>query len=278
MDFQTHPIKREIIIDGFNSIYYFEFGKDFSHPPEKHDFWELVYVDSGKVNALISGKARTLSQGDVIFHCPMEMHAHVSNKKDPNCMLVVSFTTSSEAMNFFRDKIFTADKTAKTLLSLFTSEAKRALGEIPNDYHNRNPLDFSNAEEGSFQLLECYLTEFLLTLKRRASDDAAAIRKSENSRELTESSIVKLVVSYLSENLYTALTLSDICAKFYIGKSQLCKLFAEHLGDGPMEHYHKLKTAEAKRLLLSQTCKKGTPSRSFFYYCSAFRFGKYLIM
>jgi hypothetical protein len=150
-------------------------------------------------------------------------------------------------MEFFDQKIFTLDKTAKTLLTLFVKEAREALGSIPSDYGDRDPLDFSDAPFGSLQLLSCYLTEFLLTLKRRASDDAAAIRKSENSRELTESSIVKLVVAYLSENLYTALTLSDICAKFYIGKSQLCKLFAEHLGDGPMEHYHKLKTAEAKR-------------------------------
>ena len=29
MEFKTHPIKREIEIEGFNSIYYFEFGKDF---------------------------------------------------------------------------------------------------------------------------------------------------------------------------------------------------------------------------------------------------------
>lgn len=251
MDFKTHPIKREIVIDGFNSIYYFEFGKDFSHPPERHNFWEMVYVDSGKVNALVSGRARTLSQGEMIFHRPMEMHAHVSNRKDPNCMLVVSFTTKSEAMNFFHGKIFTADKTAKTILSLFTAEAKRALREIPNDYRNRDPLDFSHAEACSFQLLECYLTEFLLTLRRRAAGDAAAVRKSENSRELTESSIVTLVTEYLSENLYTSLTLADVCAKFYIGKSQLCKLFSEHLGVGPIEHYHKLKTTEAKRLLLS---------------------------
>ncbi len=123
MSFETQPIKREIIIDGFNNIYYFEFGKDFSHPPERHDFWELVYVDSGKVNAITNGNARTLSQGELIFHRPSELHAHASNRKDPNCMLVVSFSTSSEAMEFFHKKVFTADKTVKTLLSLFISEA-----------------------------------------------------------------------------------------------------------------------------------------------------------
>ena len=251
MDFQNHPIKREIVIDGFNFIYYFEFGKDFSHPPERHSFWEMVYVDSGKINAITSGRARTLSQGEIIFHRPGELHAHTSNKKVPNCMLVVSFTTKSPAMDFFKKKIFTADKTAKTLLALFIEEAKRALGRIPNDYTNFDPLDFSRAELGSCQLLECYLTEFLLTLRRRAIGDAGAIRNPENSRELAESSIIELIKTYLAENLYTRITLSDICNKFFMGKSQLCKLFAEHEGEGPIEHYHKLKTKEAKKLLLS---------------------------
>ena len=49
---------------------------------------------------------------------------------------------------------------------LFMNESKRALGALPSDYKNRNPLDFSRAEYGSFQLLECYLTELLLVLRR----------------------------------------------------------------------------------------------------------------
>ena len=252
MSFETQPIKREIIIDGFNNIYYFEFGKDFSHPPERHDFWELVYVDSGKVNAITNGNARTLSQGELIFHRPSELHAHASNRKDPNCMLVVSFSTDSSAMELFDKKIFTLDKTAKTLLTLFISEARRALGKIPSDYTNREPLDFSGAQPGSFQLLECYLTELLLTLRRHAAKDIETIKKSEDSRSLAESSIIELIKAYLAENLYTPLTLSDLCAKFFMGKSQLCKLFSEHEGIGPIEYYHGLKTKEAKRLLLSR--------------------------
>ena len=249
-----HPIKREIVIDGFHSIYYFEFGKDFWHPPERHNFWELVYVDAGKVNAIVDGKARTLSQGEIILHRPMAMHAHVSNRKDPNCMLVVSFTTESAAMDFFDGKIFTTDKTAKTLLSLFIREAKRALGTIPGDYKNRNPLDFSHAEEGSFQLLECYLTELFLTLKRRATDDIEAVKHEKSSRALTESSMVELIVSYFTEHLHERLALEDVCKKFYIGKSQLCKLFHDHLESSPMEYYNSLKIAAAKKLLLLDEC------------------------
>ena len=250
MSFTIQPIKREIEIRGFNSIYHFEFCKDFSHPPERHDFWEFVYVDSGEINAVTDGIGRTLSQGQAIFHRPMELHAHVSNKVVPNSMLVVSFTSDSEAMNFFDKKIFTLGKTSKTLLSLFTSEAKRALGDIPNEYANKEPLDFAQSPFGSLQLLECYLTEFLLTLMRSDGDAAIKARRTEDSRTLAHSSIIELITDYLGEHIGDNVTLGDICANFYMGKTKLCELFYHHFGEGPIEYYSKLKIARAKKLLL----------------------------
>ena len=250
MSFTTHPIKKEIEIKGFNSIYYFEFCKDFSHPPERHDFWELVYVDSGEVNAVTDSIGRTLSQGQVIFHRPMELHAHISNKIVPNSMLVVSFTSDSEAMEFFDKKIFTLGKTPKTLLSLFINEARVALGNIPNEYTDKEPLDFSASPFGSLQLLECYLTEFLLTLKRSDEDTVSTATRTEDSRTLAHSSIVELIIDYLNEHIGDNVTHADLCSNFYMGKTQLCALFSEHCGEGPIEYYSKLKIARAKKLLL----------------------------
>lgn len=248
MEFEFHPIRREIEITGFHSIYYFEFGKDFSHPPEKHDFWEMVYVDSGEINAVTDGLGQTLSQGQVIFHRPLEIHAHISNRIVSNNMLVVSFSSPSEGMEFFDRKVFTLGKTARTLLSLFIREAGNALGEIPSDYTDRNPLDFSSAPLGSLQLLECYLTEFLLVLMR-GEDASSRLKRSEDARELAQSSIAELITAYLAENVYTTLSLADICRRFFMGKSQLSKLFCEQMGVGPIEYFHKLKIAEAKKLL-----------------------------
>ena len=90
-----------------------------------------------------------------------------------------------------------------------------------------------------------------MLILRRQGTDALCTVGSEKSRELAESSIMQLITAYLKENLYTPLTISDICAKFFMGKSQLCKLFGEHAGEGPIEYFSKLKTAEAKRLLLT---------------------------
>ena len=62
MEWELQKVTREFEIEGFNSIYYFEFGKDFTHPPEKHDFWELVYIDRGEINAVTNGLGRRLCQ------------------------------------------------------------------------------------------------------------------------------------------------------------------------------------------------------------------------
>ncbi len=249
MDYKLQHLPHEIDIKGFNSIYYFEFGKDFSHPPEKHDFWEMVYVDSGDINAVTDGLGRTLSQGQVIFHRPMEIHAHVSDKKVPNSMLVISFTSNSPAMEFFDKKVFNLGKTERTLLKLFISEARVALGAIPGEYGNKNALDFSSASPISYQLLECYLTEFLLILKHSGESCGTRMRRSEMARELGQSSTMELICDYLKSNVYENIKLGDICAKFFMGKSQLCKLFDDYLGEGPIEYFSKLKMAEAKKLL-----------------------------
>lgn len=252
MEFITHPISRSLRIEGFNSIYYFEFGKDFSHPPEKHDFWELVYVDSGEIIAVTDGLGRSLRQGQVIFHKPGEVHAHVSNRVVSNNMLVVSFTARGKGMKYFDDRIFDLDKTAKTLLTLFINEAKNALGALPGEYANKDPLDFSAAPVGSMQLMECYLTELLLVLQRSGQGVERIIRR-EGSLELAQSSMMELILNYMKENIGRDLTYHDICREFLMGKSRLYQLFEEQVGQSPMDHFASLKMSEAKRLLREGT-------------------------
>ena len=66
MDFELASVKPEFEIDGFHSLYYFEFDKTFYHTPEKHDFWEMIYVDDGCINAVVDGIGCELSKGHVI--------------------------------------------------------------------------------------------------------------------------------------------------------------------------------------------------------------------
>ena len=247
--FKTEQVKTDINITGFNSIYYFEFSKDFSHTPEQHDFWEMVYVDSGSVNAITNGVGCTLSQGQAIFHEPSEIHAHISDRHSPNNMLVVSFSSDSEAMQYFRGKTFTLDKTARMLLSLFLDEAKNALGVIPSDYQNRENLCFSDTVFGASQLLHCHFTEFLIKLIRTGNSLSSKVLLTKDSRYIANNSLCELICDYMKKNVYSTLSLKELCDHFFIGKTQLCAFFRECMGQSPIEFYMGLKMHEAKKLL-----------------------------
>lgn len=265
--FEVQRVNEDIVIDGFNSIYYFEFSKDFNHEPEQHDFWEMVYVDSGKVLAITDGNSCTLSQGEIIFHEPGEIHAHISDTETPNNMLVIDFTANGDSMSFFNKKTFSAGKTARTLLSLFIDEAKNALGDIQSEYTDKSDLDFSKAKFGSMQLLSCYFTELLISLIRDSSNFDNRIISTEKSRAIAESSICELVTEYMSENLYSNLTLPDICTHFMIGKSRLSAIFKANSGKSIMECYTHLKIAEAKRLLRTEKYTVSQVSDMLGYSC-----------
>ena len=247
--FETQKVKTDIEIQGFNSIYYFEFGKDFSHAPERHAFWEMVYVDSGEITAITNGTACPLREGQVIFHEPMEIHAHVSDSRVANNMLVISFTAESPVMSYFKNKTFTLDKTGKMLLSLFLAEAKNALGEVPGEYENKNNLSFSSEVFGASQLLGCYFTEFLIRLIRSGNTLSEKVPSGKESRNMANDSLSELICDYMRNHLYENMMLPDLCTRFLLGKTQLCKIFRESTGQSPMEYYTRLKIKEAKKLI-----------------------------
>jgi AraC-like DNA-binding protein len=245
---QMQPVKKEIQIDGFFTVYYFEHGKDFYHAPEQHDYWEMVYVDRGRIVTVTDGIGSVLEEGWAIFHEPNDVHAHVSNHRDANNMFVVTFRCDSPAMEFFRKKTFQFNKESKKLLHLFMQEAANAVGEIQHDYATRQPLDFSGQVVGSSQLMAAYLEELLIKLIR-SGEQAKAICSNAESRRIGQDSTLDMIEEYLQASLYQPLTLTQLCEHFYISKSHLSSLCSEGWGQSPMQVYAALKIAEAKKLL-----------------------------
>lgn len=245
---QMQPVKKEIQIDGFFSVYYFEHGKDFYHTPEQHDFWEMVYVDRGRIVAVTDGIGSVMEEGWAIFHEPNDIHAHVSNHRDANNMFVITFQCHSSAMEYFRKKTFFFNKESRKLLHLLMQEAARAAGELQKNYATRHPLDFSGQMFGSSQLLAAYLEELLIKLIRDG-EQVKEIRASVESRRIAQDSTLNMIEEYLRSNLYRALTLTELCAHFYISKSHLSSLCREGWGQSPMQYYAGMKIAEAKKLL-----------------------------
>ena len=104
-------------IEELFSLHYFEYMSTFSFPGESHDFWEFVCVDKGEVEIGAGPLTHTLRRGEIAFHYPGEFHWVKANGKIAPNLIVISFSCTDPAMEFFRGKILHLEETERRLLA-----------------------------------------------------------------------------------------------------------------------------------------------------------------
>lgn len=241
-------ITKDIVISSFNTIDYYNLNKDFYQIPKAHPYWEMVYVDKGEVISVYDGVGHTLVEGQLVFHPPHSMHAHISNNLVSNSILVVSFTSDSEILDTFQRKIFSVSSMSKKFMSYFVDECKKSIGDIVNFSNGvPQPLLINNNLIGTTQLMECCFVMFLYSVLRDESYEI--LEKSELSHSIISSSLTELVKRYMRDNIGSNLTLYDLCKKFNVSQSNLFKKWKDNSNIGIMEYFLNLKIDEAKRLI-----------------------------
>ena len=239
-------LKSLVSVSKIVTIHYYEFDKSFVFDGESHDFWEMVYVDGGKVKVTMGEEECELSQGDVIFHAPNELHSIRALDSSPN-FFVISFVCNSPSMECLVGYRTTLDKNLKTFISSIIREAEGSF-EIPkNDPGLRKLTKKENAALGGEQLVKNYLEELLIFLMRGITNKGAS--SLFPSKESMENHLVRAVKEFVEKNVYENLHLSDICRALGYSKSYLSKLFREQAGDSIAGYAVKYKIKKAKQLI-----------------------------
>ena len=120
-------IKSIINVSKIVTIHYYEFDKNFAFNGESHNFWEMVYVDKGKVLVSCNNNAVELSQGDIIFHKPNELHSHMADGENTPNVFILSFVCKSRAMPFFENRKVKLGKDLARFVYHIFEEGKRIL-------------------------------------------------------------------------------------------------------------------------------------------------------
>lgn len=243
MEYRPLSLRRVLEIRELYSVHYFEYAGSYAFPGERHDFWELLYVDKGAVSVTAGDRTVQLSQGQVIFHAPGEFHALSAVGVAPD-LVVVSFACDSPEMEFFRGRIAYAGAAERALLARIVAEGASAFSSPLNvpavaalERRDRQPF-------GGEQLLACALEELLIRLIRLGGRMGPSPARRE-----TEGGTLEQVTAYLEQRLDRPLTLEQVCQDNLVGRSQLQKLFHERTGGGVMEYFGQLKIQAARRMI-----------------------------
>ena len=251
MAYKSVVLEDSITINRVISVHYFQYMSDFSFPGESHDFWELVCVDRGEIDALAGERRLTLKKGNILFHKPNEFHNVLTNGKVSSSLVVIGFVCHSPAIKSFEDQLMSVQDTEKELLAQIIVEARNTFsGRLDDPYQeelifNSEPLTF-----GSAQLISHYLEQLIIHLYRRYFSYSLPVRSSRFLAEASSGNdTYNRIVRYMEEHLGERMTIDRICRDNLVGRSQLQKLFRDTKGCGVIEFFSMMKIDTAKQMI-----------------------------
>lgn len=249
MRFTPYVLTEPIEIGNVYSCFYSEQSNRHRYSGESHDFWEIVYVDKGEVNANTSTGYYQLNQGNILVHSPNEYHCLESTGTTPPNLFIVTFQSDSKDMDFFHsNKQFSLNNTEQAIVARLMSEGMNAF-QI-----NSFPL-LANKQTvyGAEQLFKVHLLELVLTLIRNGNENRKRQSLMTITRENQTADLVKQLIDYIDTHLTERLTLDELCAHVSLGKTQTNIMFKRATGYGLIAYVNKARIDRAKKYIREET-------------------------
>ncbi len=245
MDYTGVRLKDTLTIQKLYTIHYYEFSKQYIFRGERHDFWEMVYVDRGEIHACAEEQDYLLKQGEILFHEPNEWHRLYADGETAPNIAVISFACASPAMSFFRKKKLFAGQEEKRLISRMIAEYQSAFSTPLDNPDTKSLTRRKNALPGAEQMIRICLLRLLLSLLRnapRSGQKASPYEKYSNS-------MLGQILDFMSNHLSENLTLRKLTEYSGTNRTAIEKMFRESFSMGAIEYFSRMKIDAAKKYL-----------------------------
>ena len=195
-------LPRLLSVDAINSLYHFSL-EGRAGKGELHDFYEMVFVESGFYYVILDGERFEVPPGSCIFFAPNVFHSGDGVTRSTATVSIVSFDCISPAMRCFDNRVFALDKDRQKQLSAFFDAALAAC--------EKSPRGGLRARDGvpphRLQMLRAQLELFLLELYTEGENPA----EPSNRRQYKKECFSRLS-DYMKAHLAERLTLADLAA------------------------------------------------------------------
>ena len=235
-EYVATELRRVIDVQAIVTVHYFEYAKDYVFEGERHDFWELLYVDKGEVEVMADDVGYRLRQGEMIFHKPGEFHNVFANGVVAPNLVVVAFVCLSPAMSYFEGKILRAGEDERELLARLVNEARDAFASPLDDPATPQMERAVSSAFGSEQMIGMLLEQMLIRLVRRGAEPAQEVKVSSSVKKRSDKDLVARVIAYMEENVTGNLTFSAVCRYSDQSATNIKTIFKADTGRFEMEY------------------------------------------
>ena len=238
MDYQFTPAKRLITVDGFLSCFERSMDDNYVFTGEMHDFWEIMYVEDGRICVSADENVLNLNANDIIFHKPMELHKF--NTEGKAKIFVMSFSLSGPLKKKLENSSLTLSPRQRDMLYGIISLLRESSSETDYDY-----TEYEHILDGDpliCQQVASHCENLFISLSK---DNTPTV---DHPRSF-ETEMFRSAVLLMDENIYDWISAEYIAKKLNVSVSYLKKIFAKYAGLGIHKYFLKSKITLACRLL-----------------------------
>lgn len=226
-----------IHINEILGYYYSVHGSGYKFMGEKHNYYELTYVDRGLFHTEIDGIHYELKEKELIIYGPGQFHTQAVPNGQSCSYVTIIFEMDTKIYDLengqhtqILNKVFPYDKKIHSLIKTFVQEST---SNIP--YMN--------------SLMLCLLQEIIIRLLQYEFIGKKTERPVPDIRQHYESELLEQILKYIDDMLCEPITIEEICQKFSLSRSSLQLLFKENMNQTPKKYISDLKLEKACQMM-----------------------------
>lgn len=204
---------------------------------ERHDYYEITYVDRGCLRTTIENTDYVLQEKDLIVYGPGQFHTQSIDEGESCSYVTIIFSMENlteqdcaKENSLLLNKIFSYDKKIYMLIRAFVQESS---GQLP--------------------YLGCLLLSLVQEVVIRLLQSNFSDHKDERPIALTrqhyQDALLEKILSYIEEHICEPLTIAEICQRFSLSRSSLQLLFKENLDQPPKKYISELKLEKSCQMI-----------------------------
>jgi len=243
MKYVSKTLENTLSVTGIINLHFFEFGKDFATEDERHPFYELVFVNSGKLYISSEDYCGELTKNQMVIHRQNTRHSLTCSAGDSPTVIIIGFSCDSARIDCFSHMPIELGSSAIRKLAEIVKEGRNVFKppyNIPVYDMKKKKTQIVGAE----QMLRILLEYFLIQLIRDAHTAQSVEERGDAPAMMNE------IIAYVSDNYLEKITIDELAFLFKTNRVTLCKEFKRVTGKTVVEFINEKKLERAKQRIL----------------------------
>lgn len=212
------------------AYYYTIKSPNYNFKGERHNLYELTFIDNGTLNTCIDGVDYTLKSSDLIIYGKNQFHTQSVNNDSTCSYLTIMFDMECDDDSIICNRLFHCRNELYSALRIF---AKNISSTLP---YSEN-LILSNFHEIIIRLFQY---------------DYLGLNDSKVSKESYkhfQDELLEEILEYINKKISSPISIGELCSKFSISRSSLQTLFKNNVNTSPKKYINDVKLSKSKQLI-----------------------------